>query len=289
LAAFVLTKESTSDAWATIKCIIYPSTPVQQGTPGTYPNKPNQLQALTNELRVSYKGLTAHLNAPSLKDQGVLYAAQWADRAQQLPLKGSNDDLANNHVWRYTGFPSDINQLYNKTAKVVQWEARDGCYIPLRFVNPTSNFSESGDLPALIQIAFGAETAPTLTLGDGAFGTSLDGADWFTDAEMNTTASVMFFMGIDGTATIDAKARCGMEAVPSATSAWGPFMENSPHTDAAAIDVVQNIAKTTAGAYPARYNDLGLLWSKIISPLLKASARAILPGATAMASKWANS
>jgi hypothetical protein len=290
-ACIVLKKLSSSTEWTNQHLVQFPVIPpgFASGTEAApiAPDVPPPLVELADEYRSAYCGVTAHLNAPRLSDQGVLYASQWAAVPQTdgglvmpPPYPESSPKFAE---ILFGGFPLTPDDLYAKSSKTVQWAARDGVYMPMRFVQPVSNYVEGLDGPVVVRVSSKLQT-PFVVATNGNLS---DGVDYYTafvsGAVLNETCGISFFMGMSASATIDLKVRRGLEAVPTAGSAWAPFMEQSPLLDSAAMANIVTVAQEGQTAYPARYNDLSLLWSKVIQPLIKAGVRWLAPAAMSWA------
>lgn len=285
LGCLVFRRPANSATWVDMQLITFAALPIVTTAAGdAYPATGNPLQSYTNEYRATYLGITCELNAPKLADQGMYYGAQWADKPEIVKLEDASG--VTRSQYRMTGIPEDPDALYSKSSKMNQWLARHGAYMPFRFVDPTSPYQPGGNIPAVWGLTFNGRSGNVIAINDGAladFGPAKK-QTWWSDGTLNLTTGCMMFMGIDKSATLSIKVRKGMQCVPSSTSPWGPYMEDSPRNDPDALRKTTDIAQMCQLSYPASYNDLGWLWSKVLQPAIKGLGRVLLPHVN----KWVN-
>lgn len=239
--------------------------------------------------RVTHRGMTVHMDAPSINNVGMVYAQRWPEAweliehtlgtpATKIPLA-----VAKTGPW----LPRD---MIARAGNTYENNAIENCYTP---VFPAQQFSvvpyqaqgewaqqnqatkavtgwingEAGGgvvypLPHLANVAFASESV----LGVQTFGyqggwesglqywSGLAGA-----ANAATTASPV--------ANLIIKVRQGVELVPIAAGPLSPFSVSPVPYNPAAIDFVTHVAQSSAMSYPGNYNDLGKIWGAIKSGL----------------------
>lgn len=206
--------------------------------------------------RSMYTGITAHLDAPTLADQGRLVAGQLA--LEQTPTtfsevvgrKGTKSYkiLDPIQISSIEGrLPMTESALFQATPGAVVWEAREGVYMPMRFRDPVHLFGN--DLRETLA-AVSYDTGTYLLQDTRKFGI-------VPGSLLNELTGVILFRGIDNRANINVKVRRGLESLVDSATAIAPFQHQSPVLDPLAIDRVTQIAQSSPMAYPACYNDWG--------------------------------
>jgi hypothetical protein len=212
--------------------------------------------------RGMYAGMTITFDAPALKDQGRLIAAQLP--LLQEPVNGVVEIAQNPtgfpfvtaNVASFGDIPINEDGLFQASPGAIVHEAREGVYIPLRFNQPVHDFT---DIYARID---GVAPPPVLAYlreddGDHSLLTFRDQDRFNVSVEgvYNFLTGVVLFRGIDPAANLSVKTRLGVEAQVGRASAAAPFQHQSPPLDREAIDFVTRFSQEEAMAYPACYND----------------------------------
>lgn len=243
-------------------------------------NRPN-LGILAQSTRSVYKGITVHLIANSLTDQGMSYAVQYTDSGSIEPLNdtstseggAASDGPANPVLRSYTGIPSEVTQLFDKSAGTVALPAREGAYMSHRFSAPTHLFQGTTAFGEAVALGLGTIKAPTV-LGSFPSSGPVEGSKrWLFEPAGDLNFGVILFAGIDKAASLDVKVRAGLECVPKVGSPWTSFTGQSPTLDRSALDGVRMVGGKLAMSYPANYNDWGLL-----GKVIKGAMNYFLPG-----------
>ena len=210
------------------------------------------LESVAQSFRVDYFGVTTHLNAPALSNQGRVVAGQVTGNYHQPELTNPS---AQAEVWDIHVLMDQV-QLTQTDVSVYNGEAKKGVYLPHRIANPVVNLKQIPKLPRNVRINPPSDGEIVGgDLGDTAF---ID-TDWLV--------GVQFYLGIDPAASVDVKVRLGLEFGVSFDSPWRPFVMKSPLLDQKALDVVATLAQSEPHAYEAKYNDLGKILNNIGSGL----------------------
>lgn len=247
------------------------------------------------------KGLTMYLDAPALADQGRLIAGQIKPQVQKeeydFSLSSTTGASPQSGSGRFEGWgyyvPLSEDELVQQDPKCAQWHARDGCYIPHRFVQPKQDFVAtnpgtlghapgSSDSTALAQVPLTGlwlmnEPSTTLELSHtmdmitgGTWTAALSGLydpaimDWGYSEPENFYTSVTFFLGISNQASVQVKTRLHVEAEAlGRNSASAPFSHQSPMLDRQALDLVAKVGQVQQHVFFAADNDLGSILASI--------------------------
>lgn len=219
--------------------------------------------------RAMYNGITVHLDAPTLADQGRLVAAQLPFETKEGQVTGAylhvTDSQPGTSVRSLTpqqvfvfpeDFPYNESSLFQATPGAVVWEAREGVYMPMRFKEPVHLFeadrletffatkTSGGSTTVLQGVAEGVDTVTRmLTVG----------------VPNNMLAGVILVRGIDKRANLNVKTRLGLESLVEGPTPVAPFQHASPVLDRTAIDTVTRLSQASPMAYPAEYNDFGAI------------------------------
>lgn len=256
--------------------------------------------------RIMGRGHTMHLRASGTTNQGMCFAGQ----VTTLDWKREYDEGFNGSqgVAPATYFqhrvPLDSAELVSLDPAMVEWEAVNGVYMPLRFTDAVWNYYDtyqgltisylgtgdtptSGVLPASwTQLTDSSQVNPgnvnlpvplAITLPSGA-PTQLSSIIPGTSEITPFLTGVVFFEGLDVSASIQVKTRQYMENQPEASvldstgelaqataaaTAIRPFAEVSPLYDKQAIEVAALVAQAEPHAYPASANDFSSVMRSI--------------------------
>jgi len=243
------------------------------------PARSSNLDTIYGYGRVTHKGLTMHLDAPALSDQGRVVAGQMAlpFNAEHAPLTadgwvgntgGSVNVNGLGDYYSLAQIPLEENCLVQASPGAVAWEARDGVYMPLRFRDPVHNFSPSGSAALLATYVSGIGQTQTIRLSDTRAGpTGTTGRSPVQVAPkmlLNCQTAVVLFRGISPTANIHSKVITGLESLVETCSAVSPYQRISPVLDVEAINWVTRMGQELPQGFPASYNDFGFL-NKLIN------------------------
>jgi len=251
--------------------------------------------------RLMGRGLTVHLIAPTLADQGQLVAGQikpvviekHVDFNSQKDNAGTQTGEGDFFGWGYY-VPHSEMELVQQDPLAAQWDARKGCYIPMRFIQPVQLYADTitgttqtgvvGDGSALgAQPSTGIWmlTAPSATIEGGGTddvynptatwteNTFLDvmrasKMDWGVSRPGNQYSAVSFFLGISNQATLQVKTRTYIQAeVVGVDSPAAPFTHKSPLLDRAALDIVTKVGQVQEHVFLAKDNDLGSILASV--------------------------
>lgn len=251
----------------------------------TVPVKASDLNRVYGYGRVTHKGVTCHLDAPALTDQGRIIAGQVA-----LPFKTEMGPLtavgwqnaagspkvtkALADFYSLDSIPLEENCLVQTSPGAATWEARQGVYVPLRFRDPAHQFSPSGSA-ALLGMTTPGGTPEAVRFREtvkGPTGTEGTTAIYPTPRMLlNCQTGVVLMRGIAPTASVHLKVITGLESLVETCSAVSPYQRMSPSLDCEAINMVTRMGQELPQAYPASYNDFGFLGGLIntLNPVAK--------------------
>lgn len=247
--------------------------------------------------RMIGRGITVHFDAPALADQGRLIAGQIkppsrVDFTTPTGVGTTNDPVPVRTMAFY--LPQSETELMQQDPIAAQWEARDGTYIPHRYINPSQLFSATrtgnteivrvGDKDVRIPTSlftlvtspnaltdsklhqpFYHEVKPTWDVDGTPLGIPVANAcDWGVSDPLNQYTSVQFFLGISNTAQLHVKTRLYLENEAHAKeSPVTPFLHKSPVLDPRAMQIVATIAQSQQHVFFAVDNDLGSILQSI--------------------------
>jgi len=219
--------------------------------------------------RAMYRGVTVHLDAPALYDQGRIVAGQLALENKEGSVNGCyvtaggtarlHAVSALNIVQLPQNLPLTEDDLFQATPGAVVWEAREGIYMPLRFRDPTHLFSSAQEETILtIYQPGGIESLLTPATPPKQIGLVMP---------VNFLSGLILIRGIDARANINVKHRIGLEQLVEYASVVAPFQHASPMLDPVAIDRVTQCSQASPMAFEAKYNDLGAIKNVLMSIL----------------------
>lgn len=250
----------------------------------SYPFSPTgdfaPLTQAVEQYRTSYASLTLYFNAPALADQGRIVVGQIPNlmrtvnqTAAQLDpaaaarrifeaIRGGREadyvDAVRANALTQTVVVQDFPPVTE--AELTQFSpttyvglAKDGAYVPFKFIQPTHNYVEV--IPNLGNLQW--------ALPDGSWQTVIPGTKgWQVVGGLNTQTAVILLRGMATTSTLFIKCRQGFEAVSAPNSVLAAFQFQSAVVDQEALLAVAAAQQLTPAAYPARDNDfLGVLKS----------------------------
>nr|QLL27730.1 putative capsid protein [Golovinomyces cichoracearum associated tombus-like virus 1] len=261
-----------------------------------------------SKYRFMARGMTLYLDAPRLSDNGRYTAGQIAAPIQVLRedwTQASATDKVSGKLYGagqttvYSLFvPQDEDQLTLQDTLSCQWPARDGGYIPHRFVSPVQLYLQTGsDGVARIPLElddgkvtnnFVPETF--LRISDISGGISPESSQGFANLGITPTwvkapgsspidpklgiwgvsqpgnihTGVSFFKAISGTASIQVKSRVYIEAEAAEKgSPAAPFAHKPPTLDRPALDIVTKVSQVQPHVFFARDNDFSSILASI--------------------------
>jgi hypothetical protein len=222
--------------------------------------------------RVTSSGATTHLNASQIANQGMVYADHWPYEmhARSFPADADHSAWNGTVVAPPTMIPSD---MVERSPRCYINNARKGCYavqLPLQATGAlpyysTGGFGDSGAPAEHVQFLYPDQTdveAFGLSLRDDKSYAPLKTKAW-ASARGGFTCSFMVYEGIAQDANIQVKTKESIEMVPTNKTIAQAFTRQSPMLDREALDAVARVAQSSAGAYPADYNDLSKILGSI--------------------------
>jgi len=239
--------------------------------------------------RYQGRGYTFQHIASGLTNEGTLFAGQVqaTESSQYSPEFATAPTSPEGRAWQTVinppAFPQDLVQ---EDSLAVQWQAKHGAYMPLRFVDTVhlyrpaagdgvitggaasvpaswayvSSATTAGGVPTvntIVKTPTPVFTTPgsTVTAVQMAYGASPAG---------NLLTGIFFFMGINSKASFEVKSRMHLEnQVARDGFAVQPFVHSPPVYDREALEIVGKVGQVQKHAYYAVYNDLGQILNSI--------------------------
>lgn len=267
---------------------------------------PNKFGKICDSTRITHKGITVHVDSPSLADQGMIYAAQWSHDVTRdsnmdvlkTEVRGTTPEsvidaitsVTYNEFWsmslpatapiaqitqaekcrQLVLKPQDVQQ---KVPKTYVNRAKNGCYMPMQFSQPVHLYR---DTDARHKIRFRDLNHNYIWLnvmnagkagGKGPDQPTLSCTD-------NSNMGVVMIRSISSAASISIKIKTGYQMVPKANEFAACFVAAPPTYDQKAINEVAELQQSMPLAYPASYNDLGEIL-KVIGKIITGPVRAV--------------
>lgn len=225
-----------------------------------------QLNDILTANRMICRSSTVHLNCGAINNQGMVYAIQLRGGRNRNPASGlaaahqeprSVIDLG--HVLTNGG---DVTM---SSAKPYIGEARDGSYIPVGFIQSTSEYIAPYDSKVYEDGSSKEGYEVVVTYSKEVAGVDTQYQYRLTD---NTMASLPFddmavgvhlYSGIDSTASLNIRNVLINEVVPSFRSPWVPFQTPGATPDSMAVDNAYVIRQLMPDGFPASANFWGAL------------------------------
>ncbi|AIO11154.1 capsid protein [Mosinovirus] len=255
---------------------------------------------LIKDVRAVSRGLTVDLQASALTDGGTCYSAQFPSvpnwKESYNSISALDAGLKSSAIYSMR-LPYDYNDIVAMDDGFTEWQARQGCYIPVGFVNPANQFSanlagelhynNSGGTDTLLGMGGGIVElrdshmsipmqfvyTPDTTSTTPGSGTVKLVEPFGPD---NTQIGVTLFVGLHPLSSLAARTKYRLEGTTSFDSAWSPFIAKSPIYDQKATEHAIIVKGELQHAYPAEYNSLG----KILRSIGQAIVSVIKPVAS---------
>jgi hypothetical protein len=255
--------------------------------------------------RLAYAGVTIYQDGPDLANQGTVVVCQKPVEPMVHSIVPTGDLYVDGGLGfcRCTSINADDLPAFASSQAMPNayfGRSKEGVYIPLKLTNTIQKWHsisdfmltcESGTVTDLSDAGIGGRMTLATTLAvpsgpyypffsnndchvynDGAGVFSLKGqaipdycnSNWadFSFKNLAVTTSLSFFY------------RFGFEVQVLPTSQMSPHLKLSPKHDPAALNAYFAISRELKDAYPADFNDLGMIWD-IISSAAKAVAPAL--------------
>lgn len=239
------------------------------GTPGNWPTDVAQFRPM-------YGSLTIVTNAASLTDQGMVAAGQipplWKPEiassvigeatgaATPFPVTG----YASPTDWTFAslnanGFAPDFDTVLQTCTRGEMWRAKDGVYLPLRFVNGLFQWQQSNTMVYDGQGPFSNPVSSTslwknTTVPNTSLGTYIPMP---FPAGMNH--GIACFRGLAPTTTLSLYHRLGYECTTQSQSGYRAFLTPSCSPDFVMVQEYFKLCSMLKEVYPASYNEEDLL------------------------------
>lgn len=236
-------------------------------------------------------GLTVHLDAATLTDQGKLYAGQVScDNSQEsvtlLEAVGEppeNKPYTQNY--NKVDFPLTYAELTQDDHLGLVTEARKGVYVPIRISD-----KENPYVPTSYNLANTSATGGRWTFEDSVGTGMLRLGPWLNKSGQVTAvtngqglsipsslsghlmAAVVIFAGIHKTSSLNMRSYGSLSVTCDRESPYAVFIQGAPVVDEQALRAAAMLSQHMPHAFPAEFNDLGKLWG-VIKDVVK-----IVPG-----------
>jgi len=204
-------------------------------------------------LRRTFCGLTAQLNAPALSDNGRLISGQFGTDCCRVVVS-SNPATANpnvNQIMTMIEIPPVLERDVAQTDALgcLQTLAKEGCYMPIR---PANEFGDMVKLNTPCGVAFNHKSTIDTIPGNES---TMQG-DYYLK---NWSVGVMQFVDIASTAGIRLKRLEGIEGSPQMGTICAAFQADALAKDARAFEFVSEFCRVSPHAFPAAYNEDDLM------------------------------
>lgn len=223
-----------------------------------------------SRIRAVARSTTFYFNAPSLSDQGMVYAAQTRSTnstttPNATPATGTTFPYCIADLGRLSQEPDFLTMMSNKSYMgPAKGAARDkegggGVYLPHGFSQPTQPYlpaygtqiSSTGQEQARAFITHVHYTDPAGV----SVSVSLGESPPFMDMSYGYT----MFKGISVDATISVKTWMDFEVIVAPRGLWTPFITSGAEPDEKAMESAYRIKYHMSDAYPGSHNFLGAL------------------------------
>lgn len=230
--------------------------------------------------RLAYAGITGHLDAAAISNQGSLSVAQYA----QIPVDLTVDTNAaggNNYarpVQAWNELPKTWDQLISMPNAYVA-TAKDGVYAPYKLGRTCQKWKSSRDLIQFLPYGSASvlttgvvampipAAAPSMTSLNGGFPFGLPGAyvggtaaQFVVQKRADVNVCHIAGRNLHYQSAMTFVIRTGFETQVSPASQLTPFAKISPRHDELAIDGYFAVAREFKDAYPEEYNS----WEEIL-------------------------
>lgn len=245
--------------------------------------------------RKRYSGVTAYLTASALNDQGTVFASSFPTGIERDSVDLLQANTPSGFRLPTTSFttsvPFDEATLVQMSAKPYVGKAKDGAYVPTRFVGPQTTYvtpSFPGDnvveyggqffVPADDQAARTSLPAYLTNLASivgTAYAPAWPSTAWprnttnpvgqpsFDTGYNNLTQTVIIFRGLSGDASVTIKTYFGLEVNPRFDSPTRQFIRPPVRFNPRVMELYHQIAYDLDYCYPASYNSLGTILGTI--------------------------
>jgi hypothetical protein len=249
------------------------------------------ISSVAEAWRVTHRGMTVHMDAPSINNVGMVYAQRWPEAWELIEHTiGSGETATRVPVAVAKTGPWLPRDMIARAGNTYESNAVEHCYTP---VFPAQQFDV---VPYQAQGEWVQQNQATAAVTGWTNGKAGGGVIYPMPQSTNLSATAVFLEGVQtfgyqggwesglqywsglaGVASAGAtaspianlviKVRQGVELVPIASGPLSPFSVSPVPYNPAAIDFVTHVAQSSAMSYPGNYNDLGKIWGAIKSGL----------------------
>lgn len=195
----------------------------------------------TNGFRQTFKGVTFELNASAINNQGIVTSGQYADAFDMdlIAFQRGNEAVAIGNRLQaliVKDIPESFTQVVDKVPTAGQWPAREGVYLPMRFLDDfhqyksdaSSELLTNGQQPAGVPIIIKHSDAEN-NISDLLWDSQLNSANAVTTTNViNQQIGVVIFSGIASDATIFVKLREGVQLQPTTDNPLIATIQDAP-------------------------------------------------------------
>lgn len=224
---------------------------------------PDAIKAMYRNVRRSFMGLTAELDAPALSDQGRIVAGQFgsdarlkmalaqyatvAETESPTPADVQNAELL--HVELPPVIEEDVVQVDSLS---YQGLAKDHVYMPMRTWKPTATPTDCDTAAPVLPTVQNAGSGLHAALQWPTEVAYLVDAQEIYFAEYGT--GIIKFLQLSSNASVRLKVREGIEGAAAANSIISPFDSPGLPVDPVAHEFVSEFCRTNPHAYLGKYN-----------------------------------
>jgi hypothetical protein len=216
-----------------------------------------------SRLRAVARSSTVYFNAPSVADQGTVFAAQLRNSTKEVNPPETDNTSEPFSQADLGELATDGDSILMMSNRSYMAPAKTGCYLSYGYTNPTQvykpAFGTNNKVTAGNPVVY--RTHLTYRAGNTDYHLIRGGATPFLDMSFGH----VLFKGMSPQATLELKTFFDLEVIPSPGSSWSPFVTSGAEPDGRAMESVFKIRHHMADAYPSAANFLGALGSTLLS------------------------
>lgn len=223
------------------------------------------------QFRISYAGITGHLVANALSNQGTVRAAQYPYPAYIRPVMrdveitpDTSSSMYGALIREAVTYPDPLIPYSSliQMPQCYQENAVEGFYMPLKMAESDESYKKTNQVYALL-----GRVSDTSTWNQEIL-LSSNRWPWYDDTVANypfrgcvpgENIGHVAFRGLSKDASVNLIFRYGVDMKVRPATTFAPFQHEPPVYDQTAFKMYYEIARRMADAYPASYNAAGTL------------------------------
>lgn len=273
----------------------------------THSEKFEAFAGMVQRWRLAYMSVTCYQDGPDLANQGSIVCAQPPVKPRQVAFSYVNTTSVKSlyPTEFFTAEDMPVFDVLQAEPNAYFGRSKDGAYVPLKLTETCQDWVSESDV---VTSGFVASGVPT---GQVTLDSTVNPIPYYphytleparivvaahipqsahgerTSPMLNGTFAHICARNLGLSTSFAFFVRCGIEMQVTPSSVLSPQLKLAPPQDPLAIDTYFAIARELKDAYPAEYNDLGLIWDAIspvarkVSKVLKAVP--LVPGTKTLA------